>query len=186
MLKRICKYINIWATVYIVTRKFAYIYIVSSHTAYTCRPPPCRWANLAVKNASPVPSPLARQTKVAPGERPKHLSSTAGAAAEGGGEGRRANARFLFTYQTLSKATKNFEKRLGGGGCGSVFQGVLVSGTRVAVKRLELDVAPGAGAAGLYMTDQMRTEVEMLSQVQHVNIVPLLGWSKDGMTPCLV
>jgi serine/threonine protein kinase len=36
------------------------------------------------------------------------------------------------------------------------------------------------------MTDQMRTEVEVLSQVQHVNIVPLLGWSKDGMAPCLV
>ncbi len=61
-----------------------------------------------------------------------------------------------------------------------------MSGTRVAVKWFELDVAPGAGAAGLYMTDQMRTEVEMLSQVQHVNIVPLLGWSKDGMAPCLV
>jgi serine/threonine protein kinase len=36
------------------------------------------------------------------------------------------------------------------------------------------------------MTDQMRTEVEVLSQVQHVNIVPLLGSSKDGMAPCLV
>jgi interleukin-1 receptor-associated kinase 4 len=50
-------------------------------------------------------------------------------------------------------------------------------------------VAAGAGAAGLSMTDQMRTEVEVLSQVQHVNIVPLLGWSKDGMAvmaPCLV
>jgi hypothetical protein len=36
------------------------------------------------------------------------------------------------------------------------------------------------------MTNQMRTEVAVLSQVQHVNIVPLLGWSKDGMAPCLV
>jgi serine/threonine protein kinase len=63
---------------------------------------------------------------------------------------------------------------------------VLGSATRVAVKRLELDVAPGAGAAGLPLTDQMRTEVEVLSQVQHVNIVPLLGWSKDGLVPCLV
>jgi interleukin-1 receptor-associated kinase 4 len=32
----------------------------------------------------------------------------------------------------------------------------------------------------------MRTEVEVLSQVQHVNIVPLLGWSKDGFATCLV
>jgi interleukin-1 receptor-associated kinase 4 len=36
------------------------------------------------------------------------------------------------------------------------------------------------------MADQMRTEVEVLSQVHHVNVVPLLGWSKDGMAPCLV
>ena len=34
--------------------------------------------------------------------------------------------------------------------------------------------------------DQMRTEVEVLSKVQHVNIVPMLGWIKDDMTPCLV
>ena len=32
----------------------------------------------------------------------------------------------------------------------------------------------------------MRTAVELLSKVHHVNIVPLLGWSKDGMSPCLV
>ncbi len=95
-------------------------------------------------------------------------------------------AGLRFTYQSLSKATNNFEKRLGGGGCGSVFQGVLASGTRVAVKRLELGVAAGAGAAGLSLTDQMRTEVEVLSQVQHVNVVQLMGWSKDGMAPCLV
>ena len=36
------------------------------------------------------------------------------------------------------------------------------------------------------MLDQMNTEVEVLSQVQHPNIVPLLGWSKEGAAPCLV
>ena len=96
-----------------------------------------------------------------------------------------AGAGLRFTYQSLSKATNNFEKRLGGGGCGSVFQGALVSGTRLAVKRLELDGLPGAGGC-LSMADQMRTEVEVLSQVHHVNIVQLMGWSKDGMAPCLV
>ena len=54
------------------------------------------------------------------------------------------------------------------------------------MKRLELCVAAGAGATGLSMTDQLRTEVEVLSHVQHVNIVPLLGWSKDGMASWLV
>ena len=91
-----------------------------------------------------------------------------------------------YSYHSLSKATNNFEKRLGGGECGSVFQGVLAAGTRVAVKRLELDGLPGAGGGCLSMADQMRTEVEVLSQVHHVNIVQLMGWSKDGMAPCLV
>jgi hypothetical protein len=62
--------------------------------------------------------------------------------------GRGADVLFLlFSYESLAKATKNIEKRLGDGGCGSVFQGVLVSGTHVAVKRLELDSLPGTGAA---------------------------------------
>ena len=38
-----------------------------------------------------------------------------------------------------------------------------MSGTRVAVKRLELDDLPGAGGGCLSMADQMRTEVEVLS-----------------------
>ena len=60
-----------------------------------------------------------------------------------------------YTYQYLSITTNNFEKRLDGGGCGSVFQGVLVSGTLVPVKILELGVvADGTGTVGLSMTDQ--------------------------------
>jgi serine/threonine protein kinase len=33
--------------------------------------------------------------------------------------------------------------------------------------------------------EQMYTEVEVLSRVQHPNIVPLLGWSEEA-TPCVV
>ena len=94
-----------------------------------------------------------------PEEAPAPAESMSRAAPAAAGAGPR------FTYQSLSIATNNFEKRLGVRGCGSVFQGVLRSGTLVAVKRLELSVAAGAGAALLSMTDQMRTEVEVLSQV---------------------
>jgi interleukin-1 receptor-associated kinase 4 len=145
------------------------------------------WAkfNLSPTDVSSGEAPTAGSTTAlgpaaAPEEAPAPAKSMSQAAPAAGGAGPR------YMYQYLSIATNNFEKRLGSGGCGSVFQGVLASGTRVAVKRLELGVAAGAGAAGLSMTDQMRTEVEVLSQVQHVNIVPLLGWSKDGMAPCLV
>jgi len=33
---------------------------------------------------------------------------------------------------------------------------------------------------------QMVTELQILGRVQHVNIVPLLGWSEQGEAPCLV
>ena len=32
----------------------------------------------------------------------------------------------------------------------------------------------------------LHTEVRVLSEVHHPNIVPLLGWSNDGDAPCLV
>ena len=66
------------------------------------------------------------------------------------------------------------------GGVGSVFDGSLVSGTRIAVKKL-LE----AGAAEASHREQMATEVGMLTLVQHANIVPLLGWC-EGAAPCLV
>jgi len=90
-----------------------------------------------------------------------------------------------FNYALLSRATNQFDTRLGSGGFGAVFRGVLASGTKVAVKRLEMD--PAGGQTGrLPLTNQMMTEVQVLSQVQHPNIVQLLGSSMDGVAPCLV
>jgi len=86
-----------------------------------------------------------------------------------------------FSYAALSSATHNFSKRLGSGGFGTVFDGALASGTRIAVKKL-LD----AGPAEASHRAQMATEVEVLTHVQHANIVPLLGWSEEGAAPCLV
>ena len=83
-----------------------------------------------------------------------------------------------FSDAALSKATSNYSARLGSGSAGSVFKGVLTSGTQIAVKKL-LDATEHGHR------EQMYTEVEVLSCVQHVNIVPLLGWSEEA-TPCVV
>ncbi|KAI6680190.1 hypothetical protein NL676_034071 [Syzygium grande] len=42
-----------------------------------------------------------------------------------------------FSYKELQEATNNFSRKLGQGGFGSVYQGVLPDGTRLAVKKLE-------------------------------------------------
>jgi len=117
---------------------------------------------------------------------PPHILPTAAGAGTGAGSGAAGLRGGVthFSWEVLCKATKDFEKRLGGGGCGCVFQGILSSGTRVAVKRLEVD--PVVGLAGVVLLDQMQTEVQVLSQVQHPNIVQLLGSSTDGAVPCLV
>ncbi|KAK1556888.1 hypothetical protein Q3G72_014015 [Acer saccharum] len=42
-----------------------------------------------------------------------------------------------FSYEELKRATEDFQRKLGEGGFGSVFEGTLVSGEKVAVKRLD-------------------------------------------------
>ena len=88
-----------------------------------------------------------------------------------------------FKYADLLAATGNFEKQLGAGGSGSVFRGTLSSSaTQIAVKKLEF--AAGSDVQGALI--HMQTEIEVLSQVCHPNMIPLLGWSDDGEAPCLV
>ncbi|KAE8771316.1 putative serine/threonine-protein kinase receptor [Hordeum vulgare] len=86
----------------------------------------------------------------------------------------------VYSYGDLRAATKNFSDRLGGGGFGSVYRGVLKSGdtgTDVAVKKLE----------GLRQGDkQFRTEVNTLGRIQHVNLVRLLGFCSSADEKLLV
>ncbi|CAM0944376.1 unnamed protein product [Alopecurus aequalis] len=91
----------------------------------------------------------------------------------------------VYSYGDLRAATKNFSDRLGGGGFGSVYRGVLKQKNKggstttqeVAVKKLE----------GLRQGDkQFRTEVSTLGSIQHVNLVRLLGFCSAGNEMMLV
>ena len=85
----------------------------------------------------------------------------------------------VYSYGDLRAATKNFSERLGGGGFGTVYRGV-VNGhtqTQVAVKKLE----------GLRQGDkQFRTEVNTLGLIQHVNLVRLIGFCSSRHDKVLV
>jgi serine/threonine protein kinase len=72
-----------------------------------------------------------------------------------------------FRYTDLSHATKNFSERLGAGGFGSVFKGVLDDWTTIAVKRLD-----GARQG----EKQFRAEVSSIGLIQHINLVKLIGF----------
>ncbi|ERN02726.1 cysteine-rich receptor-like protein kinase 2 [Amborella trichopoda] len=90
------------------------------------------------------------------------------------------NSSLNFKYSTLEKATGSFDpaNKLGQGGFGSVYKGVLGDGREVAVKRLFFNNRHRA--ADFY------NEINIISSVQHKNLVKLLGCSCSGPESLLV
>ncbi|XP_021836908.1 G-type lectin S-receptor-like serine/threonine-protein kinase At2g19130 isoform X2 [Spinacia oleracea] len=84
-----------------------------------------------------------------------------------------------FAYRDLQSATKNFSQKLGGGGFGSVFKGILPDSTVIAAKKLErMKHAQGE--------KQFRAEVSTIGMIQHVNLVRLRGFCSEGSERLLV
>ncbi|CDP04297.1 unnamed protein product [Coffea canephora] len=75
----------------------------------------------------------------------------------------------LYSYETLAIATDTFhvKNKLGTGGFGPVFKGKLLSGQKIAVKRLSNSSNQGI--------KEFMNEVELISKLQHRNLVRLLG-----------
>lgn len=94
-----------------------------------------------------------------------------------------------FPYTQLEVATKHFSTKtgtfLGAGAFGSVFLATGLLDRPVAVKRMSLDNVEGITKDDR-VTQQFKNEVEIFSKCKHENLVPLLGYSCDGNTYCLV
>ncbi|XP_042756055.1 G-type lectin S-receptor-like serine/threonine-protein kinase At2g19130 [Lactuca sativa] len=93
------------------------------------------------------------------------------------GKTRMVGSLVSFVYKDLQIATKNFSNKLGGGGFGSVFKGVLHDSSIVAVKKLE-SISQGE--------KQFRSEVSTIGTIQHVNLVRLRGFCAQGNNKLLV
>ncbi|KAA8533167.1 hypothetical protein F0562_033300 [Nyssa sinensis] len=85
-----------------------------------------------------------------------------------------------FKYSTLEKATASFDdaNKLGQGGFGTVYKGVLPDGREIAVKRLFFNNKHRAG--------DFYNEINIISSVEHKNLVRLLGCSCSGPESLLV
>ncbi|CAK8564592.1 unnamed protein product [Lathyrus sativus] len=77
----------------------------------------------------------------------------------------------IFDFSTITNATNNFSDRnkLGEGGFGTVYKGILVDGQEIAVKRLSKTSEQG--------TEEFKNEVKLMATLQHRNLVKLLGCS---------
>ncbi|KAK2644246.1 hypothetical protein Ddye_019441 [Dipteronia dyeriana] len=86
----------------------------------------------------------------------------------------------LFDFEKLATATKDFHltNKLGEGGFGPVYKGVLEDGQEIAVKRLSK--ASGQGI------EEFMNEVMVISKLQHRNLVRLLGCCIEGEEKMLI
>ncbi|KAK2631197.1 hypothetical protein EUGRSUZ_L03256 [Eucalyptus grandis] len=75
----------------------------------------------------------------------------------------------LFDLSTIASATNNFSvlNKLGQGGFGSVYKGIMDNGLEIAVKRLSKLSGQGA--------EEFKNEVRLIAKLQHRNLVRILG-----------
>ncbi|XP_037434694.1 G-type lectin S-receptor-like serine/threonine-protein kinase At5g35370 [Triticum dicoccoides] len=84
-----------------------------------------------------------------------------------------------FSYEEIGPMTAGFGTKVGSGGFGSVYKGELPAGEGlVAVKRLE--------AVGMQAKREFCTEIAVIGNIRHVNLVRLRGFCAEGSRRLLV
>ncbi|KAK3149373.1 hypothetical protein QOZ80_3AG0216540 [Eleusine coracana subsp. coracana] len=86
----------------------------------------------------------------------------------------------LLHLSTLQAATDNFAEsnKLGEGGFGAVYKGILPDGQEIAVKRLALGSTQGV--------EELKTELILVAKLKHKNLVRLIGVCFEGNEKLIV
>ncbi|CAJ2637107.1 unnamed protein product [Trifolium pratense] len=85
-----------------------------------------------------------------------------------------------FDFSVLAYATNNFSSsnKLGEGGFGPVYKGMLIDGQEIAVKRLSKRSGQGL--------EEFKNEVALIAKLQHRNLIKLLGCCIQGEETMLI
>ncbi|KAI8556530.1 hypothetical protein RHMOL_Rhmol05G0260300 [Rhododendron molle] len=85
-----------------------------------------------------------------------------------------------YDLSTIQAATNNFsdDKKLGEGGFGPVYKGLLPDGQEVAVKRLSRTSPQGA--------QEFKTEVGLVAKLHHRNLIKIRGFCLEGEEKILI
>lgn len=93
------------------------------------------------------------------------------------------SAAYVFTLKELQEATSYFHENnlIGKGGFGRVYKGVLKTGKVAAIKQMDPNSLRGAQGER-----EFRVEVDLLSRLNHPNLVRLIGYCADKSQRLLV
>lgn len=85
-----------------------------------------------------------------------------------------------FDLDTVRSATNDFSdvNKIGEGGFGTVFKGILANGAEIAVKRLSKTSNQGV--------KEFKNEIILIAKLQHRNLVRLLGFCLEGVEKLLI
>ncbi|KAI4982319.1 hypothetical protein ZWY2020_022811 [Hordeum vulgare] len=83
-----------------------------------------------------------------------------------------------FTHDEIEDMTNSYRTKIGAGGFGAVYKGELPDGSLVAVKKIE-----GVGMQG---KREFMTEIAVIGNIHHVNLVRLRGFCTEGHRRLLV
>lgn len=83
-----------------------------------------------------------------------------------------------FEYEDIEAATDNFKTKIGSGGFGSVYKGIMPNETLVAVKKIT--------NLGVQGKKEFCTEIAVIGNIHHVNLVKLKGFCAKGRQRLLI
>ncbi|KAJ9692388.1 hypothetical protein PVL29_011444 [Vitis rotundifolia] len=94
--------------------------------------------------------------------------------------GKSSNELQLFSFQSIATATNNFstENKLGEGGFGPVYKGILLDKQEIAIKKLSRSSGQGL--------EEFKNEIVLIGKLQHNNLVRLLGCCIKGEEKILI